>query len=210
MIDMIRLTAIAALTTMLILVLYLPAAHPPERFIAQLRTEDALNIAFWGEYRAARIMERMLDFNSTLATASPVPASKDAPATDHLNRAVASEMKQVNQRLFNNAYFRSIDALLVLATYRFSSMLEWLPALWFAILSIVLDGMMVRIVKSKEFKHHDPEMFALHACAVVLLGCGTVVSFVLPINLPVPSMAVIVLAVSLFMSRALANFPRRP
>ncbi len=36
---MIRIVSIAALLCLLVLVLYLPSAHPPERFLAQIRSE---------------------------------------------------------------------------------------------------------------------------------------------------------------------------
>ena len=36
---MIRVVAVVSLVCLLVMVLYLPSAHPPERFLAQLRTE---------------------------------------------------------------------------------------------------------------------------------------------------------------------------
>ena len=43
---MIRAVAILSLVSLLVLVLYLPSAHPPERFIAQLRAEHDATVAF--------------------------------------------------------------------------------------------------------------------------------------------------------------------
>ena len=46
---MIRIVSIAALLSLLVLVLYLPSAHPPERFLAQIRSEHQAMEALWGE-----------------------------------------------------------------------------------------------------------------------------------------------------------------
>ena len=52
------------------------------------------------------------------AEVTPIPTAKDAPSPAAVNGAVSREMSSVNQRLFNNAYFRAVDALLLLASYR--------------------------------------------------------------------------------------------
>ena len=43
---MIRVVAVVSLLCLLVLVLYLPSAHPPERFLAQLRIEHQATAAF--------------------------------------------------------------------------------------------------------------------------------------------------------------------
>lgn len=207
---MIRLTAIASLTLLLLLVLYLPSAMPPERFVAQLRLEQALNEGFWGQPRALRILERMLDLQSSMAGTSPVPSGADAPSPDQVNAAVADEMRRVNQRLFHNAYFRSIDALLALATYRFCALLEWLPALWLVAVALFADGMLTRVIKSKEFKQHNPEIFALHACAAIAVACGTVLAFVLPVSFAPVVWGSVPLVIAVFVRGSTAHYHRRP
>lgn len=206
---MIRVISIAALTLLLVFVLYLPAANPPDRFMAQIRNEHGLNATFWGEARAEIILERTLAMNKALSGASPVPNNTHAPQTDRMAQAVAQEMKRVNQRFFGNAYFRSIDSLLLLATFRLAALYEWLPVQAFVILALVIDGLIVRILRSKEFKPHDPEWFALHASAFVLLACTSVVGFVVPITITPPLLALVPVAGSLFLSRVIANFHRR-
>src|SRR3990167_3566546 len=124
---MIRAVAVVSLVLLLVLVLYVPAAHPPERFLGQLRSEHEAAVAFWGPEPAYRMLDRAMRLQSGAAEASPLPAARDMPRTPGINGAVAIEMASVNQRLFNNAYFRSVDALLMLASYRLSSLLEWLP-----------------------------------------------------------------------------------
>ena len=52
---MIRIVAIASLMALLVLVLYLPSAHPPERFVAQLRVEHEQITRFWSAQHAENI-----------------------------------------------------------------------------------------------------------------------------------------------------------
>ncbi len=206
---MIRLTAIASLTLLLLLVLYLPSALPPERFVALLRAEQQLNEGFWGRPQAMRILERTLDLQAAAAGTSPVPSAADAPGAGGVDAAVSVEMRRVNQRLFNNAYFRSIDALLALATYRFCSLVEWLPALWMIALALLADGLLTRVVKSREFKQHNPEVFALHACAAIPTGCGAALAMVLPTSMTPLAWGSIPLAVAMCVRGCAAHYHRR-
>ena len=105
---MIRFVSTASLMALLILVLYLPSAYPPERFIKQLRTEHEMTIAFWGHDQATHILSRMFDFQAMMKQASPVPSLADASPPKPVDLAVATQMSEVNARLFNNPYFRSI------------------------------------------------------------------------------------------------------
>lgn len=204
---MIRIIAIAALTLLLVIVLYLPAAHPPERFVAQIRVEHGLHADLWGETGARRIMDRTLVMNRALSSNSPVPAASQAPGTDRMAQAVAQEMERVNRRFFGNSYFRSIDALL-LATYRLAALIEWMPLQAFVILAIVADGLIVRVLRSKTFKPHDPEWFALHGSALILLVCASIVAFGVPITLSPMLLGSVPVVGAFFLSRFVGNFHR--
>lgn len=206
---MIRFVSTTSLVVLLVLVLYLPSAYPPERFIDQLRTEYALTVEFWGRDHALRILSRMLDWQSAAKQGSPIPSPTDAPAPNPVDLAVAKQMADVNYRLFNNPYFRSIDTLFALATYRLSVLIEWMPALGVFILAALFDGFLVRIVKAKEFLQHNPEMFALHACAAIMMACSTILAFVLPVTLHPLVFSAVPIAIGVFVSRALADFHRR-
>jgi hypothetical protein len=118
-------------------------------------------------------------------------------------------MSSVNQRLFNNAYFRSVDALLLLASYRLSTLLEWLPWLAVFVLAAVVDGGLARLIKSKEFLQHDPEMFALYASLGIVILCATVIGFVLPAMLHPLLLPCVPLVVGVLAGRALGCFHRR-
>jgi hypothetical protein len=206
---MIRVVATASLLALLILVLYLPSAYPPERFMNQLRAEHALNADFWGSEPAMRILERMLDFQTVVNQATPVPTPAMAASSSPIDDAVGKQMWEVNARLFNNSYFRSVETLLALASYRLSALLEPLPFLLIFMAAAVFDGLLLRILKSKEFRRHEPEMFALHVCGAIVTACATVVAFVLPVTLTPPILCLVPVALCAFASRAVANFHRR-
>ena len=180
---MIRGVALVSLIALLVLVLYLPSAQPPERFVAQLRAEHSAAAAFWGDAPAAHMLSRALSVQESARSATPLPSSGDAPEIKGVNGAVANEMASVNQRLFNNAYFRSIDALLLLASFRLATLLEWLPWLLAFVAAAMVDGYLVRSIKAKEFLHHDPELFAVYASGAIVVACGTVLAFVVPVAL---------------------------
>jgi Domain of unknown function (DUF4400) len=205
----IRVVAVISLLCLLVLVLYLPSAHPPERFLAQLRAEHHAVTEFWGDAPALRILSRALSMQDSARQVTPVPSANDAPPASTLDSAVAQEMASVNQRLFNNAYFRSIDALALLAAFRLSSLIEWLPWLAAFCSAALVDGGVVRLIKAKEFRHHDPELFGLLACLAIVAACATVVAFVVPVTLHPLAMPGAPLAISLLLGRALENFHRR-
>ena len=206
---MIRAVAVVSLLILLVLVLYVPAAHPPERFLAQLRAEHEAAAAYWGDEPATRMLNRSLKMQETTAEITPIPAAKDAPSPAGVNGAVSREMYSVNQRLFNNAYFRSVDALLLLASYRLSSLLEWLPWLVAFAVAAVVDGGFARLIKAKEFLQHDPEMFALYTSLGIVILCATVIGFVLPVTLHPLLLPCVPLVVGVLAGRAWGCFHRR-
>jgi hypothetical protein len=205
---MIRTMAVVSLIALLVLVLYVPSAHPPERFIAQLRTEYTNAVAFWGQEAGTRMLSRAIGMQESARQASPVPSSNDAAQVSGVNAAVGREMASVNQRLFNNPYFRSIDALLLLASFRLAMLLQWLPWLMAFPVVAMIDASFVRLVKSKEFLHHNPELFAFYACVAILTTCATVLAFVLPITLPPLLVPCVPLVIGTLLGVATKDFHR--
>lgn len=205
---MIRATAILSLTLLLILVLYLPSVHPPSDFIAHLREEHATAIGYWGEDAALRMLDRAIHMQDAATEVTPIPTLHDAPRNTGVNDAVTHEMGAVNQRFFNNLYFRSVDALLLLASYRLSSLLEWLPWLAPFILACQGNGAAIRLVKSKEFLQHNPELFALYASLGIAVLCAAVVAMVFPVTLPPLLLPAVPVLFGVLSGLALACFHR--
>lgn len=206
---MIRVVSIVSLLCMLVLVLYLPSAHPPDRFIDLVRQERQAIGSFWGDAASLRILSRALAMVESAQQASPVPVPSAAPSSNRVNGAVAIEMASVNQRLFNSAYFRSIDALLLLAAFRLSTLIQWLPWLLAFGAAAVLDGFVIRQVKAKEFRQHDPEWFATYASLGIVTICVTVIGFVLPLALHPLMMPCAPLLLSIFLGRTAGSFHLR-
>lgn len=206
---MIRAAAFFSLVILLLLVLYIPSAHPPQRFVAQIRIEHEATTAFWGSEPAARILARAVRMQDATVEVTPIPKASDAPSSTGVNNAVAQEMASVNQRLFNNPYFRSVDALLLLSSYRLATLLEWLPWLVAFALATATDGWFVRLIKAKEFVQHDPEMFAVYACLAIITMCATVVGFVVPVTLHPLVLPSVPLVVSVLVGRAVGCFHKR-
>lgn len=206
---MIRAVAVVSLVLLLVLVLYVPSAHPPERFLAQLRSEHEAALEFWGAEPALAMLDRAMQMQSGAAKVSPIPALRDMPRTSGVHGAVASEMASVNQRLFHNAYFRSVDALLMLASYRLSVLLQWLPWLLPLVLVAGTDGALVRVIRAKEFLQHDPEMFAVWCSLLIITLCATVIAFVLPVSMHPMALAGFPIAVAVLLGRAITHFHRR-
>jgi hypothetical protein len=206
---MIRAVAVLALLVLLVLVLYVPSAHSPERFLAQLRVEHEAAAAYWGAEPATRMLDRAMRMQDSTAQVTPIPAAKDAPSPASVNGAVSREISSVNQRLFNNAYFHAVDALLLLASYRLSTLVEWLS--WLAVFAwaAVVDGGLARLIKAKEFVQHDPEMFALYASLWIVILCATIIGFVLPVTLHPLLLPCVPLVVGVLAGRALGCFHRR-
>ena len=71
---MVRYVWISALLAILFIVLYIPSASPPERFIEVMRSEHAMNQQTWGPVVADRILRRMLDMQQTTPPLSDPPA----------------------------------------------------------------------------------------------------------------------------------------
>ena len=206
---MIRAVAVLSLLVLLVLVLYVPSAHPPEHFLTQLRAEHEAATAYWGAEPATRMLDRAMSMQDVTAQVTPIPAAKDAPSPAGVNGAVSREMSSVNQRLFDNAYFRAVDALLLLASYRLSTLLEWLPWLAAFAMAAVVDGGFARLIKAKEFLQHDPEMFALYACLGIVILCATVIGFVLPVSLHPLLLPCVPLVVGVLAGLAVGCFHRR-
>ena len=206
---MIRAVAVLSLLVLLVLVLYVPSAHPPERFLAQLRAEHEAATAYWGAEPATRMLDRAMSMQDSTAQVTPIPAAKDAPSPTGVNGAVSREMSSVNQRLFNNAYFRAVDALLLLASYRLSTLLEWLPWLAVFVLTAVIDGGLARLIKAKEFLQHDPELFAVWCSLLIITLCAMVIAFVLPVSMHPMALAGFPVAVAVLLGLAIAHFHRR-
>ncbi len=207
---MIRATAVVCLVALLAMALYLPSAYPPERFLDQLRHEHAAVAQLWGDSAAARILDTALGLQNSARHAAPSPhAAPPAVPAAAVDTAVAQEMSSVSQRLFGNAYFRSIEALFLLAMFRLGTMAHALPWCLPFIVAVFADGHVSRLLKAREFGRHDPEVFALAAAAAIVVSCVTFVALLAPTHVSPVVWVAAPLVVVLLLGRAFACFHLR-
>jgi uncharacterized protein DUF4400 len=203
---LVRLFAIA-LAVALVLVLYLPSANPPERFLQQIRIEHDLNRAYWGADVAIHILDRALSLYSQPSDPnSAALSSAQRPPVNPVNEAVSRQMAETTQRLFGSSYFQGVEAILLLATYRLSALVQWLPFVSVFILIACFDGYIVRVIRSKEFLEHSPMRFGLFSLGAILTFALTLVAWVIPISIHPLVLGVAPLLVGAFGARAISHF----
>lgn len=197
------------LCVVLVYTLYLPSANPPERFLQQIRIEHELNVAFWGDDHAHQILERSLSLYAAQDNLAPAAfASTPTVAVTDVNAAVAHQMSDVVQRLLHNRYAQALDAVLLLATYRFAALLQWLPWVATFVLIVCFDGYIVRAIRSKEFLEHSPVRFALYAIGAALALAFTLLLLVLPASIYPVVFGSVPLLLGAFVARAISHFHR--
>ena len=179
---LIRLMAIMSLSVLLLLVLYLPSAYPPERFVAQIRAEHMASADCWGNTYARRVLSRLFEYQAALAMQ---PGSASAPKVTRVPVAqpVADSLGRVSLRLFQSSYFRSLDTLTMLALYRLAGLVQWLSTFGVLMTACIVDALVCRRIKRVEFAKQHPEWFAAAMGIVILLICLLAVACVLPVQL---------------------------
>lgn len=204
---MIRAVAIASLLTLLALVLYLPSARPASAFIATVRSEHASLSEHWGRQHALGMLERMLEWQpETLPSPPLVPVTQiAAPGNGSVNKEVAA----VGSRLLNNEYFRSLNGLFVLSTYRMAVILGLLPAILPLMFGALVDGLVRRTVKGKVFAGHSPEVFSACASGMIVVACLLVLVSTVPVKLPPFLLPLLLIALAVFANVGIANYRKR-
>lgn len=207
---MIRAITVTALLSLLVLVLYLPSAYPPQRFLAQILADHRAIAAFWGEAAAVDLLDAALARQRNVRDVAPLPSAHDAPSTARVDGAVVEEMASVNDRLFNSPYFRAADAMLLLATHRALLALRWAGWLVVFPLAMAADSLVRRRVKALEFASHDPEVFGVLVCGAILTTCVAVIALVLPTSLHPALLPAGPLLAATLSARAIASYHARP
>ena len=204
---MLRYVWIGSMLTILSIVLYLPSVVPPERFLEVLKAEHALNRSILGADASDRILKRMLDMQErTQPVSAPPPSTLDIGARPAADKTMAAQVGQMSLRLFSNAYFRSIDTLFALASYRLSAFVENLPLLLVFFVIAAVDGFVVRAVRARDFVSQSAELFSASAMGAIVLFSGMVIAAFLPVSFhPTHVLAALVVTL-LILSRAIANY----
>lgn len=201
---MIRYVFIGALVCFLAALFYLPSRYPASQFLDQLRVEHDAAIGFWGEDHAYRVLWRTLELEGSANAVPPSPTPQPGPVG--VDGIAAQRLAEASNKLFDNEYTRSIEAALTLFCYRLSSAVEVLPLSIPLILVCVMDGFVMRWVRSKQFVAHNPELFAAYGVLIVICLCGMLLIDLLPLTVH-PLICFFPFAfVGLFGNQAVANY----
>lgn len=200
-----------AIISLVVLALYLPSQFPAQTFYDHLRAEHAANEAFWGNAHAGEILERALAMDAVIVAAPETVA----PAVVKPKEPIAGALGDVRRRLAamwerftGSSYVQGLRATLLLAEYRLSSVVQWLPAvLGFVVLALV-DGLVVRVVRAYEFGDHSPVRFGAVAVAFVGLAWLVAVSLMWPTAVHPLFYAIVPLVLAALLSALIANFHR--
>lgn len=172
-----RYLAIFLMTAMVGLVLWLPAAYTAAQFYGAARLDHAANEQFWGEPYAATALQSAISFLDARKTPS-LPAPAGTGPTGQAERQLASRMQQFTERMRGARYLRAQEAMTMLAFYRLVTMLYLAPAIALFLVPSLVDAAVRRIVRTHEFRSHDPERYSLSIagamvlCAVLAILCA--------------------------------------
>lgn len=199
---MIRGLFLTALVAIFCIVFYIPSKVAPEEFGEVWFDEHDAVSELWGEDVAERVDARARRLKTksaaVLLDASPSSLTRAGLPANAVDSAIV--------RLFGATYFRSLDSVFVLASYRLSCAIELLPALLAFLIAAAIDGSVVRVVRSKELIAHSAERFSVSLAIGFLLGLGVVVAWFLPVVLHPMWVLAALLGMLFAMSRALANY----
>ena len=196
-----------ALAALLVYTLYLPSAHPPTRFLEQLRREHDHNVAFWGGEHARQILARSLALYGQRDALAPAAFAATPRATiTRGNTALDQPLADVVQRLYHNPYAQGFDAMVLLATYRLSVLAEWLPWVASFVLPACFDGYLLRRIRSEEFLPHSPTRFVLCVFGAALALGLLLLLLVIPSALDPLTLFVVPLALGGLIARAISHF----
>lgn len=185
---MLRGISIGALIALLVLLLYVPATLESAQFDALAVAQHARDSAWWGEPRVAPALAAARAGAPTLlggiGRISPPPRHPQPHDEDAQARPVRRALASIRKGLRENPYVESIDALLRLAHYRMHYTLLWWPLSVALLAAACIDGLIMRVVRSHDFRGHNPEMLGLCALGVVCSVYASLIAMLLPISLP--------------------------
>jgi len=204
---MIRTVAIASLVSLLVLVLYLPSARPAHAFLTQIRNEHAALTGFWGRAHAFGMLKTMLDLQPDTPHAPPLMSSTTVRPTSEPK--VQKEVSAVGDRLLKNEYFRSLNALVLLATYRLAVIWHLFPGVVPFFVAAFADGLVRRAVKGTDFTGHNPEVFSCCVAGVIVSVCGILIACVYPGQLHSIVFPLLFCAAGVLMCLGIANYHKR-
>ncbi len=202
----VRGVVIISLLSVLGCIIYFPSAVEPQAFYSSIYTEMSRGAQYWGEAHVTTTVKRMLEWDRSAKKAVSAPQRPKRTVESAVSRQMHRTTDGIRQRLSNIQYLRSLEALWLLASFRLSALVSWLPAFGISLLAFISDGLVRRGIKSKEFIQHSPELFAVSACVVIVLLCVVSVALVVPFPLHPVVIPVLLTMITLLVGTAVANY----
>jgi len=166
-----RFVIIVSLALCAIFFFVAPSRYTADDFRSVIVQEHGLNAAFFGEAHASRVLALLDQFRSTMA--GPSVHNESGAAAAHGAPAQFSK----------SAYGQAMDAMFLLAVYRLSYFLEFLPLFLPFLIVFIIDGFCARSVRAREFVPHSPAMYGSVLFLLVCVCALIVIAFSLPFAL---------------------------
>lgn len=202
---MIRYLAITLTAGLLCLVLWLPASHPAAQFYRSALAEHNSCSDLWGTQFATAALGKTLaaaDIKRQAAVPSAIPIGPTGPAEHRL----AGRMQDMMERFYGTPYMSALEAMTALAYYRLATLLYLLPGAGLLLLPALFDAAARRVIRTYEFRHHDPERYSFAIAGVMITTVAVLVSCVLPLPLPPMLVPDTMLSAIYCLHVAVANF----
>jgi hypothetical protein len=115
-------------------------------------------------------------------------------------------MQSMLDRIYGSPYMRGVDAMTTLALYRLATLGYLTVGICLFLVPALTDAAMRRIIRTYEFRRHDPERYALALAGAMAISAALLASCVMPLPLQ-PYMAPCAMLMVVYCLHAvLANF----
>jgi len=196
--------ALLLVATALALALAVPTLVSPTAISAAIREESRLHALYLGNAAARDALERARRWLGLPAS----PDAEIAQAATAQRDPLSERLANVGARILETAYFERSRALVRLAAHRAAALAEWLLLGLPVLMAVIVDGAVMRTVKTRAFVHLSPVLFGLglHG-ALAALGGAFVLLFV-PHTIHPLAWAALIASLAVAARSTVANFHR--
>ena len=184
--------------------LAVPAFVSPTAISAAIREESRLHALYLGNAAERDALDRARRWLGLAVSRDAEIAQAATAQRDPLSARLAD----VGARILETAYFQRARALVHLAVHRAAALAEWLLLGLPVLMAVIVDGAVMRTVKTRAFVHLSPVLFGigLHG-ALAALGGAFVLLFV-PHTIHPLVWAALIASLAVAARSTVANFHR--
>lgn len=201
---MIRYLLIGMTSALLGLTLWLPGGYPAASFYHAAQQDHAANEQMWSSRFTITALRSALAAAETQATPSPANIGTDPAGV--AGEVLGIRVRDFVDRLRHTSYLRALDAMMLLARYRLATLAYLAPAVVILLLPALVDAAIRRIIRTHEFRRHDPERFAFAIAGVLLQSGALVAHCALPVHVPPMAPVGLMLGIIYCLHVALSNY----